>query len=528
MNKATSVTVIVLVSFVLIFCFGYFLESGAARHLYSTSFAHYRAVENAPFVAGSRYTARGANELYRLDAVVSGDEEALVGEDDGYNADREEDDYSQYSDESPPINRETPLDSLEARVKEWKTVHSSNLSSLPLGHGPAAQKSPIKGQKYLPGPERNSLSVQQKLDARRRENDGSAKYGALYRESANNVFIKKPASRNWRSLPKEFYQLAPFIFDTVPKEFLPEFKNPCWYSPKKQLLCLPYFYLLGFPKCGTTDLWDKINNHPQVARTRVKETHFWRDRKTGSSTAFYKYLSNALFLSHRLLSGDTGAVYCDGSATTIITHSRFVKYFANVTDMYTNVDIIKELTPKAKMIIAIREPVERLYSGYLYHPIKERRSARAFHSEAQKYISDFNKCLERDSQLKCVFEKRPENGRSQVCSQLPLLRLKAGIYAPHIKAWVDGFGFNQVMVIRLEDWKVNCPSILPKIFEFLGLKPLESSTVVNLCTRRVKNQSKRYSVGPMLSETRSLLEQFYAPFNEQLFKLLNYSTYVYS
>ena len=48
-------------------------------------------------------------------------------------------------------------------------------------------------------------------------------------------------------------------------------------------------------------------------------------------------------------------------------------------------------------------------------------------------------------------------------------RLKTGIYAPYIKAWVDGFGFDQVMVIRLEDWEVNCTSILPKIFEFLEL-----------------------------------------------------------
>lgn len=203
-------TAVLLVSFLLIFCFGYFLESGAARNLYATSFAHYRAVENAPFVAGSRYTAGGTNELIRLDA---GDEEALLDEDDVQNEDQEQDDYSQYSDESPPSHRETLLDSLEARVKEWKTVHS-NLSSLPLGHGSASQKSPIKGQKYLPGPDQNSLAVQQKLDARRKEKDGSsisAKYGALYRESANTILIEKPASRNWRGLPKEFYQLAPVV-----------------------------------------------------------------------------------------------------------------------------------------------------------------------------------------------------------------------------------------------------------------------------------------------------------------------------
>lgn len=50
----------------------------------------------------------------------------------------------------------------------------------------------------------------------------------------------------------------------------------------------------------------------------------------------------------------------DGSATTVISHARYVPFFPNVTaGMYTAVDIIKEITPAAKMIIAIREPAER-------------------------------------------------------------------------------------------------------------------------------------------------------------------------
>lgn len=50
----------------------------------------------------------------------------------------------------------------------------------------------------------------------------------------------------------------------------------------------------------------------------------------------------------------------DSSATTIISNYRFVPYATNVTnEMYTNADIIHEITPNAKIIIAIREPVER-------------------------------------------------------------------------------------------------------------------------------------------------------------------------
>lgn len=41
-----------------------------------------------------------------------------------------------------------------------------------------------------------------------------------------------------------------------------------------KLYCLPYFFLAGMPKCGTTDIWSKISQHPQVAAAQ-KEPHWW-------------------------------------------------------------------------------------------------------------------------------------------------------------------------------------------------------------------------------------------------------------
>ena len=42
-----------------------------------------------------------------------------------------------------------------------------------------------------------------------------------------------------------------------PRAYLPNSKNPCWYEQprsKKGLNCLPYVYLAGVAKCGTSDL----------------------------------------------------------------------------------------------------------------------------------------------------------------------------------------------------------------------------------------------------------------------------------
>lgn len=65
----------------------------------------------------------------------------------------------------------------------------------------------------------------------------------------------------------------------IPKTLLPQYKSPCWHYNGK-LTCLPYFYLIGMPKCGTTDLWDKLVQHPQVAKV-PKEPHWWAKRRNG-------------------------------------------------------------------------------------------------------------------------------------------------------------------------------------------------------------------------------------------------------
>ena len=50
-------------------------------------------------------------------------------------------------------------------------------------------------------------------------------------------------------------------------------RNPCRRNNGTQLglACLPYFYLVGFPKCGTTDLYWRLGQHPDIVRSQFKE-----------------------------------------------------------------------------------------------------------------------------------------------------------------------------------------------------------------------------------------------------------------
>ncbi|XP_053403113.1 carbohydrate sulfotransferase 15-like [Mercenaria mercenaria] len=90
--------------------------------------------------------------------------------------------------------------------------------------------------------------------------------------------------------------------DTTPEEtghlpFLQNFKNPCWRETDSnvsmRIRCLPYFFLVGAPKCGSTDLHRRLVMHPLISAKCRKEPH-WIARKRfagGKSRNLSDYLA---------------------------------------------------------------------------------------------------------------------------------------------------------------------------------------------------------------------------------------------
>ena len=86
-----------------------------------------------------------------------------------------------------------------------------------------------------------------------------------------------------RNIAPDVICMALYIFETVPRQFLPDYKSPCWFNKQNELYCLPYFYIIGMDKCGTTDLWSKITQHADVLVSVPKEPHWWGRRRQGYS-----------------------------------------------------------------------------------------------------------------------------------------------------------------------------------------------------------------------------------------------------
>lgn len=69
-------------------------------------------------------------------------------------------------------------------------------------------------------------------------------------------------------------------------------------KPTYRLRCLPYFMIIGQPKCGTTDLFWKIAKHPDILTPPIKELHWWSRSRHGKCfihQAIYCHVNSYLF-----------------------------------------------------------------------------------------------------------------------------------------------------------------------------------------------------------------------------------------
>ncbi|PIK54775.1 putative carbohydrate sulfotransferase 15 [Apostichopus japonicus] len=332
----------------------------------------------------------------------------------------------------------------------------------------------------------------------------------------NEMQPAKPVTYDRKNLPIELYNLAPYLFDKIPRTFSSSTKNPCWENPELsfRVLCLPYFYLIGAPKSATTDLWSKIVFHPDVMKSLDKEPQFWT--RGNLVRGLLKYCANFMPLSNAITRNEhtlSSLITGDGTASNFWERRRSQMLYGQPPDgpPYFTADMIRAVQPNARIIVIIREPASRLYSEYLdldsFWPLF--KSPEDFHVRVEDVIGHFNKCLETKHIAGCA-------------SNYYQPRLQVGMYSVHIREWMKRFPPEQILVLRTEEWARQPTLELQKVYKFLNLTEISSDAIESFTSKGRKNQRKpnNQRVGEMLPETRTLLNSFYQPFNEDLANVL--------
>ncbi|KAL8616604.1 hypothetical protein ACOMHN_036636 [Nucella lapillus] len=314
----------------------------------------------------------------------------------------------------------------------------------------------------------------------------------------------------------------------------------------RRLRCLPYFYIAGMPKSGSTDLFHKVMQHPEVVRPPVKEPHWWSKNRFGlrlnysSAISLRDYIdlfdNAALQIENRRhfdddvnddVSWSQGrddvrteyhpAVTGDASASTFWNNDEWWRLPENcglTEPRFTNAHHIRRLTPSTRVIVILRNPTDRLFSDYLYFT-KINKSAASFHQEVVQSIEKMRDCMATQTLRACIYDKQVANGKAKV-------RLRVGVYHIYLSEWLRVFPPDQILVLRTEDYSRDLRHHLRQIFRFLKLRPLrrdEGNAVIHLPIAN-KRRLKDRDVGPMWDQTRQTLHEFYQPHNHQLARLL--------
>jgi hypothetical protein len=115
----------------------------------------------------------------------------------------------------------------------------------------------------------------------------------------------------------------------------------------------PESYLIGAQKAGTTTLAYLLNQHPHVTIGQTKESHFFTDQWRKGLDWYrkqYPDASNAL---------------CMDASTSYSMAPLTIGWKYRDPSVYENVPAkVHSLSPHAKFIYLLRDPVDRTYSGY--------------------------------------------------------------------------------------------------------------------------------------------------------------------
>ena len=211
-------------------------------------------------------------------------------------------------------------------------------------------------------------------------------------------------------------------------------------------------------RCGSTALHLLLDQHYDINMSLVKEPRFFH------TELMRQKLSNNY---NQELEEDLNSFVKKGKFRTIdkyislFDNSRNYKYRGEASHYIHAPDtaaIIKKESPTSKIIISVRNPIERMYSEYLYHSRIEGQNTLDFDS----YVND---------NLKLFKLGKPT-------------RLAKGLYNDSILHWIKIFGEDNVKFIIYEEFEKDQQKVLSEIYDWLNLLP---SKINNLTPQKTGN-----------------------------------------
>jgi hypothetical protein len=250
---------------------------------------------------------------------------------------------------------------------------------------------------------------------------------------------------------------------------------------------LPDFLIIGAQRCGTTSLYNCLVRHPKIVPALRKEVHYF-DNNYDQSLDWYK-----AFFPLQTFRGEyaTASSPLRGEATP---------YYLYHPHAYRR---IAQALPTVKLIVVLRNPVDRAYSHY-WHEVRmgfEHLAFREAVAQENERIRPGTRMLLRDEHYRSV-----EHQHFSYVSR--------GIYHQQLRRYLGLFDRDQMLVVISQLLFTDPRGVIRQVFRFLKLD----------CTEwrpRSFPRSQFHGAYPLMkSAVREHLIDYFRSHNEQLSELL--------
>jgi len=293
----------------------------------------------------------------------------------------------------------------------------------------------------------------------------------------------------------------------------------------------PEFMLVGGMKCGSTSFARYLSAHPQVRIRGPKEPNYW---------SWLRYPARYQnFYVNELPVGKPRPGQCIGGefSTSSLIHPLAPRR-------------VRANLPELRIFVLLRNPVDRAYSHFMMSKMAGGEKECPFEEivlremdEAPELLAahergflspdgDSTKCYSTiDGASICV--ARHEKG-------WPERRLRAdpdlrdfyyqsyvfrSLYHDQLHRWLRLFPRHQLMIIQSERFFESEADTMKEAAEFLGLEPFEFRSADQLQRRwdaGAANAARIPQAYPAMDdETRKKLADFFEPYNQQLYRLID-------
>lgn len=264
----------------------------------------------------------------------------------------------------------------------------------------------------------------------------------------------------------------------------------------------PTFILPGFQKCGSTSLKNNLMQH-----TAIEFGHgFNSEINYCANEEFFPsnwHHDHKWYLNHFKKDGSTWADHCN---------TLFNRGWKKSIDRMRTTYVAKKFdwANDIKFLIMIRNPVDRAFAEY-NHFLQEYPASHSYCWEepGQSFLQNVESELLAIDELK-KRDKHWYNSDTGTNGRL----LVNGVYEPILKHFKQELELNEktLKVITLESLVSDPEKIFNEIFEFIEIE----SQPINL---KKYNSFTKKEIDPIIKER---LNEFYKPFNEELFEFLGY------